>query len=113
MLRRSSKGFEEVSRRSREGLEKVFEEREFIKSTAGMSSAHDIMKEFIITRCISTRPASKPAANNDDIFTMVGVLAKSNAVNLTAPGRSQHHKKIIRALTSEVNDIKSVKEKYR
>ena len=44
-----------------------------------MTIVHDIMKEFINTRLISTQPGPKPTATNDDLFAMVRVLAKSNA----------------------------------
>ena len=63
-------------------LTEDFSEHKFSKANAGLTIAHTIVKDFINAFPISTQPGSKPTSTNEDLFTMVRVLAKSNAAIL-------------------------------
>ena len=94
----------------KQSLTEDFNDHKFVKVNAGLTIGHSIMKQFITDKLTATQPGQKPTADNDELFNMIRVLAKSNAAILTSLGRAQYHEKITRALTSEVNDVKSAKD---
>ena len=70
-----------------------FGEHKFECANAGFTSGRDIIIELLQTRLTATQPGQKPSANNDDMFKMMQVLAKTNAAVLTALRRADYHGK--------------------
>ena len=64
--------------------EKSFEQHKFECAEAGLTIAHTIINEFLVKRISDTPQDQKVSANNEDIFTMLNVLAKTNATALTS-----------------------------
>ena len=59
--------------------EKNFLEHKYDCAESGLKIGHVIISEFLTKRISSTPQGQKVSANNEDIFTMLNVLAKTNA----------------------------------
>ena len=59
--------------------EKNFEEHKYDCASAGLTIGHSIISEFLKKRITETPQGQKVSANNEDVFTMLNVLAKTNA----------------------------------
>ena len=84
-----------------------FDKHKFDVALNGLTISNSVMNEFIDTRVKATQPGQKTSASNEDIFTMLNVLAKNNAVALTSLKRAEYHEKMSRTLTSKMNDFEA------
>ena len=84
-----------------EACRRGFTEHKFDAATAGFTIGNEFMKYIINARATATQPGQQTTADNPDLFTMVSVLAKTNAALLTSLERAQYHERMSRALTSE------------
>ena len=56
--------------------EKNIGEHKFECANAGLTIGHTIISEFLQARVKATQPGQMTSASNEDIFTMLNVLAK-------------------------------------
>ena len=56
----------------------------------------------------ATEPGTNTTASNEDIFTMLKVFGKTNAVSLTLLKGAEYHEKMTRTLTSKLNDFEAI-----
>ena len=76
----------------------------------GITIANDIMTEFITTSLTATVQGQRPAANPQDMFTMMQTMAKSNTALLAIIGRTEYQEKMMRTMGSKYgSDIEAVK----
>ena len=85
--------------------EKYFGEHKFECANARLTIGHTIINEFLKARLTATQPGQKTSASTEDNFTMLNVLAKTNAVSLTALKRAEYHEKRARTLTAKVSEL--------
>ena len=85
--------------------EKSFEQHKFECAEAGLTIGHTIITEFLWKRISDTPQGQKVSANNEDIFTMLNVLAKTNATALTSLKRAKYHEDQTRTLTANLNSF--------
>ena len=91
--------------------DKNFEEHKYDCAQAGLTIGHTIINEFLTKRISDTPQGQKVSANNEDIFAMLNVLAKTNATAVTSLKRAKYHEDLTRMLTSKLNNVeKNVKE---
>ena len=62
----------------KEACRKGFAEHQFDAATSGLTIGNEIMQNIIKARIADTQPGQKTTVNNEDLFTMVSVLAKTN-----------------------------------
>ena len=94
-----------------EQCDKSFEEHKYDCAQAGLTIGHAIINEFLTKRISDTPQGQKVSANNEDIFAMLNVLAKTNATALTSLKRAKYHEDLTRVLTAKLNNFeKNVKE---
>ena len=65
-------------------------------AAAGLTIGHTIISEFLTNRVKATQPGQKTSASNEHIFTMLNVLAKTNATALASLKRAEYHEKMTR-----------------
>ena len=76
-----------------------------------MTIGHTIINEFLTKRISETPQGQKVSANNEDIFAMINVLAKTNATAVTSLKRAKYREDLTRTLTAKLNNMeKNVKE---
>ena len=77
---------------------------------SGITIANDIMTEFVATNLAATVQGQRPAANPQDLFTMMQTLTKTNTALLAMIGRSEYQEKLMRTMGSKYgSDIEAVK----
>ena len=90
----------------REACSKGFAEHTYEPIKAGLTIGNHVMTQ-IVNRCTaSTQPGQITTMNNADLFTMVSILAKTNAAVLSSLDRAQFHEKMTKAVTSEMNKLR-------
>ena len=62
---------------------------------------------LLANRVKSTPLGQKVIANNEDIFLMLNVLAKTNATALASLKRAEHHEKLTRTMGAKLNEVVS------
>ena len=85
--------------------EKSFEQHKFECAEAGLTIGHTIINEFLKKRISDTPQGQKVSANNEDVFTMLNALAKTNATALTSLKRAKYHEDQTRTLTAKLNSF--------
>ena len=71
--------------------DKSFQEHKFDCAEAGLNIGHVIISEFLKERIASTPANQQVSANNEDIFKMLNVLAKTNAIAMTSLKWAKYH----------------------
>ena len=87
--------------------DKSFQEHKFDCAEAGLKIGHVIISEFLKERIASTPANQQVSANNEDIFKMLNVLAKTNATAITTIKRAKYHEDLTRTLTANLNHIQT------
>ena len=91
--------------------ERNFDQHKFEYAETGLKIGHTIINEFLNKRISATPQGQKVSANNEDIFAMLNVLAKTNATAMTSLKRAKYHEDLTRTLTGKLNNVeKHVKE---
>ena len=89
--------------------EKSFEQHKFECAEAGLTLGHTIINEFFVKRISDTPQGQQVSGNNEEIFKMISVLAKTNATALTSLKRAKYHEDLARKLTAHMNNIEKSK----
>ena len=85
--------------------DKNFQEHKFDCAEAGLKIGHVIISEFLKERIASTPANQLASANNEEIFKILNVLAKTNATALTSLKRAKYHEDQTRTLTAKLNSF--------
>ena len=76
-----------------------------------MKIGHSIISKVLKERIAITPQNQQVSANNEDIFKMLNVLAKTNATALTSLQRAKYHEDQTRTLTAKVNNFDKIVKK--
>ena len=85
-------------------VEEDLKEGKYDVVKGGITIANDIMTEFITTNLAATVQGQRPAANPQDLFTMMQTLAKSNTALLAIIGRAEYHEKLTRTMGFKIRE---------
>ena len=85
--------------------ERNFDQHKFEYAETGLKIGHTIINEFLNKRISDTPQGQKVSANNEDIFAMLNVLAKTNATAMTSLKRANYHEDLTRTLTAKLNNV--------
>ena len=96
--------------------EKGFQEHKFDCAETGLTIGHAIIKDFLVSRMKDTPQGQQISVNDQDTFTMLAVLAKTNATALTSLKRAKYHEDQTRTSTANLNQfdkiVKDMKDQF-